>query len=60
MNKIKEFFEDILNQLRDTSFNHSIERYELAKERLTDHRRYMNNEIRWNPYLHFDEWEQNK
>jgi len=57
---MKEFLEDILNQLRDTSFNSSIERYELAKERLKDHKRYMQNETRWNPYLHFDEWDKRR
>jgi len=56
MNKIKQFFEDILNSLRDTSYNHSEERREFAIRRLSDYRDYMSGHARWNPYIHEDEW----
>jgi hypothetical protein len=57
INKIKEFFEDILNSLRDTSYNHSIDRKEFAIKRLTAHREYMKNKRSLNPYLHPETWE---
>ena len=56
MNKIKEFFEDTLNWLRDTSYNHSPERREFAVRRLTAHREYMKNKRSLNPYLHPETW----
>ncbi len=57
MNKIKQFFEDILNSLRDTSYNHSEERREFALSRIKGHKDYMEGFSRFDPYLHFDEWE---
>ena len=56
MNKIKEFFENILNSLRDTAYAHSEERREFAVRRLQSHRDYMKGFTRFNPYLHEDEW----
>ena len=57
MNKIKEFFEDILNSLRDTAYSHSEERREFAVRRLKGHKDYMEGFSRFNPYLHEDEWD---
>ena len=57
MNKIKEFFEDILNSLRNTAYLHSEERREFAILRLKGHRDYMAGLTRYDPYLHFDEWD---
>jgi len=56
MNKIKEFFEDLLNSLRDTSYNHSEERREFAIRRLSAYRDHMSGHARWNPYIDEDEW----
>ena len=60
MNKIKEFFEDILNSLRDTAYSHSEERREFAVRRLKGHRDNMAGLTRFNPYLDFDEWDKHK
>ena len=57
MNKIKEFFEDTLNWLRDTSYHHSPERRVFAELRLSCHRKFMNHETKWSPYLHPEEWD---
>jgi len=57
MNKIKEFFEDILDSLRNTAYLHSEERREFAILRLQGHRDYMAGLTRFDPYLHFDEWD---
>ena len=56
MNRIKEFFEDILNSLRDTSYNHSEERREFALRRIQGHKDYMGGYSRFDPYIHEDEW----
>ena len=53
---MKEFFNNILNWLRDTSYNASAERAEWAAKRLAAHRDYMTGHQRWNPYIHPDEW----
>jgi hypothetical protein len=60
IDKIKELFQEILNELRDTSYNHSPERLEFAKLRLGHHREFMRNERRWSPYLHEDEWDKHR
>ena len=52
MDKIKEFFQDILNELRDISYNNSPERKEFAIERLEAHRQFMKNKRALSPYLH--------
>ena len=57
MNKIKEFFEDILNSLRDAAYSHSEERREFAVRRIKGHRDYMGGFSRFNPYLHPEEWD---
>jgi len=56
INNIKQFFEDILNELRNISYNHSEERREFAIRRIKGHRDYMSGHTRWDPYLHEDEW----
>jgi hypothetical protein len=56
MNRIKEFFEDILDELRNISYNHSEERREFASLRLKHHREYMKGFTKINPYLHEEEW----
>jgi len=56
MNKIKQFFEDLLNSLRDTSYNHSEERREFAARRIQGHKNFMSGHARWDPYIHEDEW----
>ena len=60
MDRIKEFFQEILNELRDISYNNSPERMEWAAIRLEGHRKYMRNNARWSPYLHEDEWDQQR
>ena len=60
MNRIKEFFEETLNELRDVSYNNSLERMEWAVTRLEGHRKYMRNEARWSPYIHPDEWDKQR
>ena len=60
MDRIKEFFEEILYELRDISYNNSPERREFAIERIEGHRKYMRNETRWSPYLHEDEWDKRR
>ena len=57
IDKIKEFFEDTLNWLRDTSYDHSTERREFAISRIKGHKEYMGGFSRFSPYLHPDEWE---
>jgi hypothetical protein len=57
MNKIKEFFEDILDSLRNTAYLHSEERREFAILRLKGHRDHMAGLTRFNPYTDFDEWD---
>ena len=56
MNKIKEFFEDILNSLRNTAYSHSEERREFAVSRIQGQKEYMNGFTKFSPYLHEDEW----
>ena len=51
---MKQFFKDILNHLRDVSYNASSERAQWAAERLAGHRAYMEGYSRFNPYLHSD------
>ena len=53
---MKEFINDILNWLRDTSYNASPERAEWAAKRLAGHRAYMTGYKRTNPYLDPDAW----
>ena len=57
MNRIKEFFEDILNSLHDTAYSHSEERREFAVRRIEGQKKYMDGFSRFSPYLHFDEWD---
>jgi len=57
MNRIKEFFEEILNSLRNTAYAHSDERREFAVRRIKGQKDYMANLTRFSPYLHFDEWD---
>ena len=57
---IKEIYNDILNKLRDTSYDHSEQRREFAIERLKGHRQYMEGFTRFNPYLHEDEWDKHR
>ena len=56
MDKIKEFFEDVLNDLRNISYRNSTERAEFATVRLLHHREHMDGKRRWNPYIDEDEW----
>ena len=60
MNKIKEFFEDILNSLRDTAYAHSEERREFAKTKLLAHKFYMDGFRKTSPYLHPDTWQEDR
>jgi len=60
IDNIKEFFQEMLSELRDISYNNSPERREFAVERLEGHRKYMRNETRWSPYLHEDEWDKRR
>lgn len=60
MDKIKEFFKEILDSLRDTSYAHSEERREFAILRLKGHRDQMAGLTRFNPYIHFDEWDKRR
>ena len=60
MNKIKEFFEDILNSLRDTAYAHSEERREFAKTKLLAHKFYMEGFRKTSPYLHPDDWQDDR
>ncbi len=60
MNKIKEFFEDILDSLRHTAYLHSEERREFAILRLKGHRDHMAGLTRFNPYTNFDEWDKHR
>ena len=57
MNKIKEFFENILDSLRNTAYEHSEERREFAVRRIKGQKDYMTNLTRFSPYIHFDEWD---
>ena len=57
MDKIKEFFEDILDSLRNTAYLHSEERREFAVRRLKGHRDNLEGLTRFNPYTNFDEWD---
>ena len=60
IDNIKDFFQDILSELRDISHRHSPERREFAIDRLNDHRKYMRYETKINPYLHGDEWDKRR
>ena len=56
MNKIKEFFEEILNSLRETAYSHSEERREFAVRRIEGQKKFMDGFTKFSPYLHEDEW----
>ncbi len=56
MNKIKEFFEEILSSLRDTAYTHSEERREFAVRRINGHKDFMEGYSRFDPYIHEDDW----
>ena len=55
---MKEFFENILNSLRDTAYSHSAERREFAKTKLLAHKFYMEGFRKTTPYLHPDTWQE--
>ena len=55
---MKEFFENILNSLRDTAYSHSEERREFAKTKLLAHKFYMEGFRKTTPYLHPDTWQE--
>ena len=57
---MKEFFEDILNSLRDTAYSHSEQRREFAIERINGHKKYMEGHSLLSPYLHQDEWDKHR
>jgi len=57
INNTEEFFEDILDSLRNTAYLHSEERREFAILRLKGHRDHMAGLTRFNPYTDFDEWD---
>ena len=58
MNRIKEFFEDILDSLRNTAYLHSEERRQFAESKLLAHKFYMQGFRKTTPYLHPDTWQE--
>ena len=58
MDRIKEFFQEILSELRDLSYNHSEERRKFAESKLLAHKFYMQGFRKTTPYLHPDTWQE--
>ena len=54
---MKQFFNDILNHLRNLSYDNSEERREFAKTKLIAHRGYMEGYRKTTPFLHPDTWQ---
>jgi len=54
--QIIDTWNDILNRLRDISYQHSPERREFALKRIEGHQRHMTGHSRYDPYLHFEQW----
>ena len=57
MDRIKEFFEEILSELRELSYRNSEENIEFTKSKLLAHRQYMEGFRRYGPYTHPDTWQ---
>ena len=57
---MKELFERYLNHLRDLSYKYSEESLAFTRNKLLAHRYYMDDMRSTDPYLHPDDWQDEK